>query len=214
MFKLWVICACLCAAHAFVARQPLRLAPAATTALRDSNFVGDVLKTKGKIIKQISPALVWFALALSPIYGVGFGPFGSMTDFSQLTNRGSPSSIANEYIVAPKGFTSARADAISPVYSIPAGELSGIVDEIVLSQPRITSIAEDPATQRKEWVQRSLLFRFPDVITIQSIPVTDRTSTLAVHSYSIYGGSDLGVNGNRVRSWLSEIDDKVDRLRQ
>ncbi|KAJ1413310.1 hypothetical protein B484DRAFT_455096 [Ochromonadaceae sp. CCMP2298] len=210
MITFWVICAiCLCAAHAFA---PLRPAPVPTTALRES--MGDIFKSKSGLLKQIAPALLWFGLALSDIYGRGFGPFGSMTDFDLLNNRGSPTTTANEYIVAPKGFTPARADAISSVYSVPVGELSDIVDEIVLRQPRITRIAEDPATSRKEWVQRSLLFRFPDVITVQLIPLTDSSSTLAVHSYSVYGGSDLGVNGNRVRSWLSEIEAKTNRLRQ
>jgi hypothetical protein len=41
---------------------------------------------------------------LAPIYGIGLGPFGSMTDFSTLTNRPG-GDMANEYIVAPEGYT-------------------------------------------------------------------------------------------------------------
>jgi uncharacterized protein (DUF1499 family) len=52
------------------------------------------------------------------------------------------------------------------------------------------------------------LLNWPDVITTQ-IFGDDKKSTLAMHSYSIYGGSDLGVNRDRIRSWLIEIDKEL-----
>jgi len=143
---------------------------------------------------------------LAPIYGIGLPLwFGSITDFSILKNR----ATFNEYIVTPKGYTTARINEISPIYSITSKELHDVIDMIVLKQPRINKIIDDIKTNRIEYVQRSLIFRFPDVITFQVIPISDYESTIAIHSYSIYGGSDLGVNGNRIRSWLSEIEDNV-----
>jgi uncharacterized protein (DUF1499 family) len=129
-----------------------------------------------------------------------------MIDFSTLKNR----FTINEYIATPKGYTNARINEVSSIYPISSNKLHDVIDLIVLKQPRISKLTDDISTNRLEYVQRSLIFRFPDVITFQVIPVSDDESTLAVHSYSIYGGSDLGVNGNRVRSWLSEIEDTVD----
>lgn len=146
---------------------------------------------------------------LAPIYGIGIGPFGSMTDFSTLKNRAPPSVIANEYIVAPADYTPARMNEYPKEYSVAADVLSEKIEQVVLRQPRITRIAVDPNTKRQEYVQRSLIFRFPDVITLQAIPLGPQASTLAVHSYSIYGAGDLGVNANRVKTWIDEINDEV-----
>ncbi len=120
--------------------------------------------------------------------------------------------IANEYIVAPKGFTPrARPNEISQVYPVPADRLKAAIEKVIYRQPRITFVAEDSATNREEFIQRSLIFRFPDVITVQTIPLEkDKTSTLAIHSYSVYGEGDLGVNGNRVRTWLAELESDLD----
>eukprot|EP00600_Ochromonadales_sp_CCMP1393_P008460 CAMPEP_0174954024 /NCGR_PEP_ID=MMETSP0004_2-20121128/194_1 /TAXON_ID=420556 /ORGANISM="Ochromonas sp., Strain CCMP1393" /LENGTH=180 /DNA_ID=CAMNT_0016201791 /DNA_START=257 /DNA_END=799 /DNA_ORIENTATION=+ len=170
---------------------------------------------KGNLIKKLGvlPGIAaYFAVMLAPIYGVGIGPFGSMTDFSNLKNRGvTPTAVANEYIVAPKSFTPARANELSSKYPVSSLKLGEIIDKVVLEQPRTVRIGIDPVTSRQEYVQRSLIFRFPDVITFQTIPIDETSSTLAVHSYSVYGAGDLGVNGNRVRTWLAEIEDELNK---
>ena len=144
-------------------------------------------------------------LTKSHRYGVGLGPFGAATDFLTVENR-FPFGSANEYLVAPKGFTpKARPYELSDTYPVSAATLRKTIDKVVMRQPRISVIAHDDSANKDEYVQRSLIFRFPDVVTIQTIPLTDKTATVAVHSYSIYGGSDLGVNANRVKTWLAEI---------
>jgi uncharacterized protein (DUF1499 family) len=160
------------------------------------------------IFKALRPIIAFYVVMLAPIYGIGLPLwFGSITDFSTLKNR----FTLNEYIVTPKGYTNARINEVSSIYPISSNKLHDVIDLIVLKQPRISKLTDDISTNRLEYVQRSLIFRFPDVITFQVIPVSDDESTLAVHSYSIYGVcSDLGVNGNRVRSWFSEIEDTVD----
>lgn len=159
------------------------------------------------IFNALRPLIVFYVVMLAPIYGIGLPLwFGSITDFSTLKNR----FTFNEYIVTPKGYTNARINEVSSIYPVSSNKLHDIIDLIVLKQERINKITDDISTKRIEYVQRSLIFRFPDVITFQVIPISDDKSTLAVHSYSIYGGSDLGVNGNRIRSWLSEIEDTVD----
>lgn len=175
-----------------------------------SNF-DDILAIKFKLLKQIAPVIGYYAIMLAPIYGIGIAPFlGSMTDFSILKNRGLPSTVANEYIVAPKGFApSARPNDVSDVYPVSATTLKSAMENVVNRQPRITFVAEDETTNRREFVQRSLIFRFPDVVTIQTIPLDNSLSTIAIHSYSIYGESDFGVNGNRVRTWLTELDNEL-----
>jgi uncharacterized protein (DUF1499 family) len=76
------------------------------------------------------------------------------------------------------------------------------------SDLRTSFIQEDKTTNRREYVQRMRLLNWPDVITVKFIG-DDKKSTLAMHSYSIYGGSDLGVNRDRIRSWLIDIDKEL-----
>lgn len=172
----------------------------------------DIVKIKGRVLRTFVPFLGFYALMLAPIYGIGIGPFGSITDFSTLRNRGAATTVANEYIVAPSGFTPARTNEESKEYSLSADDLERVVDGIVKQEPRVVSIAADPNTRRREYIQRTPIFRFPDVITFQYLPIDSDHSTLAVHSYSVYGESDFGVNKNRVRSWLQKVDNSIEKL--
>ncbi len=99
----------------------------------------------------------------------------------------------------------------------------------VRSQPRVTYIGpfggaaalDGAAAATHVFVQRSLLFQFPDVVTVRfspfPIPMNKSTSnssglidanssakgsTLAIHSTSVFGEGDLGVNAARVEAWL------------
>ena len=63
--------------------------------------------------------------------------------------------------------------------------------------------------RRKEFVVRALIFRWPDVVTYTTIPLTPTTSTFAIHSYSVFGGSDLGVNRKRVEKIISGVNKEI-----
>jgi uncharacterized protein (DUF1499 family) len=173
---------------------------------RHASFLEDIVSIKGGVfqkLKPLAPVAGYFAVMLAPIYGIGLPLFlGKMTDFSTLKNR-CFTSLCNEYIVAPDEFTTARVNELPPSFSVSAEELKQQIDSVVMKQPRISKVAEE--ADKLEYVQRSLIFRFPDVITFQVIPEGSKESTLAVHSYSIYGAGDLGVNGNRVKSWLEQL---------
>ena len=88
----------------------------------------------------------------------------------------------------------------------------------------MTKVAEDPSTLRKEYVQRTKIFRFPDVVTFQIIPLSKTEggvlggkggkSSIAVHSYSIFGAGDLGMNAQRVKGFLAEIDGEIASLKR
>lgn len=171
----------------------------------------DILSVKTKVLDKFGGPIGFYALMLAPVYGIGLPFFGSMTDFSTLQNRAAPGVIANEYIVAPIDFTPARSER-APVFDVSAADLEKALDLIVLKSPRISEIATDESTHRREYVQRALLFRWPDVITFQAIPLEDSKSTLAIHSFSIYGAGDLGVNKNRVTTWLDELDTDMKKI--
>jgi uncharacterized protein (DUF1499 family) len=49
--------------------------------------------------------------------------------------------------------------------------------------------------------------RFPDVLNVRFVELTERTSTLVLHSGSVYGYSDVGKNKERVGEMLEALRD-------
>jgi uncharacterized protein (DUF1499 family) len=123
-------------------------------------------------------------------------------EFATLVRPSTP----NTYLVCPPDLCAVPADAESPTFPRPADQLYDLIRRTLPAQPR-TIIAEDePDRRRLVLVQRSLVFRFPDTITIQIFDLPDGHSTLAIYSASKYGRSDLGVNKARVMKWLAVIE--------
>jgi uncharacterized protein (DUF1499 family) len=122
-------------------------------------------------------------------------------DFATLVRPSTP----NSYLVCPKGLCTAPLDEESSVYGISAGQFFELVHATLLAQPRAQVAQNQPELRRLVLIQRSLVFRFPDTITVQVFAQPDGRSTLAMYSRSNYGRSDLGVNRRRVRHWLALI---------
>jgi hypothetical protein len=83
--------------------------------------------------------------------------------------------------------------------------------------PRVTYVGVAPAANDDAaaaasnanathvFVQRSLLFQFPDVLHVQfRRAASGAGATLCVHSTSVFGEGDLGVNAARVDAWLAD----------
>lgn len=128
-------------------------------------------------------------------------PLDVEVDFARLETG----EATNQYLVCPPGLCRSQPDETSPEFDLPAPTLAAIVRRVVEGEPRTMLLREDAATGQLVYVQRSLVFRFPDTIWIQPLPLDAGRSTLAVYSRSAYGRSDFGVNGKRVRAWLAAI---------
>jgi uncharacterized protein (DUF1499 family) len=57
------------------------------------------------------------------------------------------------------------------------------------------------------YVERTPLFRFPDILNVQFLDAGNGTSTLVLHSASVFGQSDLGKNQERVEDLLKRMSD-------
>jgi len=111
----------------------------------------------------------------------------------------------NQYLAAPQGFGIAQPDRITPLFPRPAADLAQLFLAMALKQPRVTLRRQRQDGLGFELVQRSRLFRFPDIISVEVIPVDERRSSLAIFSRSVYGRRDFGVNRNRVEDWLARL---------
>ena len=111
----------------------------------------------------------------------------------------------NQYLVTPDDYCSARAHMDSPTFDLPVEDLRERWMTMIASQPRVETRKADDAAMQYEFIQRTKLMRFPDIITVRFIPLEQRRSTLAVYSRSRYGLRDFGVNKDRVRAWLEAL---------
>ena len=121
-------------------------------------------------------------------------------DFKKLVRDSKP----NSYLVCPDDYCNTRIDQVAPVYSMNVKSLVTAWQQMITSQPR-THLLSHAQPLSYQYVQYSRFFHFPDYIDVAFIPLTDKTSTLAIYSRSVYGHYDFRVNEKRVQSWMHAL---------
>jgi uncharacterized protein (DUF1499 family) len=123
-------------------------------------------------------------------------------DFETLKRPRTP----NTFLLAPEGLCkNAKVDVVSAVYGVPAAKLRQEFLAVVIAQPRTAHVLADEPGLYDDFVVRSALFGFPDLVSVKFLQLKGKTSTLALYSRSVYGRSDLGVNRRRSLGWLAEL---------
>lgn len=129
-------------------------------------------------------------------------------NFEELQLKPSP----NQYLLCPNGMKiRAKSDDDSPVFDLPVADLQRVWREVALQQPRVAMIRDDREINQSEFVQRSLIFRFPDTVSVEFLVIDDAHSTCAVYSRSKYGYGDMGVNRRRIRKWVRLVQEEIAR---
>ncbi len=114
----------------------------------------------------------------------------------------------NQYLMAPDGMCqNAKAKMTSKTYDVPVQTLHDGFMAVAKGQPRTAVIAE--RSDGETLVQKSRVFRFPDLIDVQFFHIADNQSTLAVYSRAKVGYRDFGVNEGRVKLWMKLLDDEL-----
>jgi hypothetical protein len=115
----------------------------------------------------------------------------------------------NSALAAPPGFrpASGRGPEITTGrFPIPAAALLAALRVVAGSRPRTTELDHRAAgIGRADWVARSALCNFPDIISAQVADDAAGGSTLILFSRSLYGYFDLGVNARRLAAWLDAV---------
>lgn len=177
-------------------------------------------KRRGGLGGLVVP-LTYLSIMGAPVYGRGLLPgSGGMIDFERLTPRSSP----NEYLIAPTDSAPAFDDderrEAAPVFPISAEELRTAFESML--QDRMPILGEtysrptlsDDEKAQCVYVERTPLLRFPDVINVQFISLSPTTSTLAIHSGSVYGYSDVGKNKARLGEMMTALRDLPASMRR
>ena len=130
-------------------------------------------------------------------------PAYAATDFATLRKTSRP----NQFLVLPPGVGVEEPDLVAPEFGVPAARLAVLWRTKVAIGSDVTERRWDAATLTGEYIERSKLMRYPDLITVQFRPLDATRSTLAIYSRSVYGYSDRGVNQRRVRHWLDRLSE-------
>ncbi len=127
---------------------------------------------------------------------------GFPLDFAVPRHRRRP----DDRLAAPEGAAiRATPDLTVPDFSVDPAALADAVRAVALSEPRTELPCEDGDACRMEFRQRSRLFGFPDLVTVQVEPRGHGGSSLFVWSRARYGIRDFGVNRARMRRWLTAL---------
>lgn len=144
-------------------------------------------------------ALIWEGSTLEEVvFPVGDVP---VIDFATLQRGPAP----NQYLLCPKGMCAAEPDGVAPVFDMTREQLQVAWDEMLAGEPRVQVLRRDLTNMQVDYVQRSRLLHFPDIVTVRFVPVDDAHATLAIYSRSVYGKGDLGVNRARIEHWLAKL---------
>ena len=112
---------------------------------------------------------------------------------------------SNACLACPPGSCPLADAAPSPIFDVGADLLYRAFRRLLDGEPRITTLIADPQQRRVVALQRSALFRFPDVVTVEIVVIAPGRSSLALYSRARNGRYDFGVNCRRIAAWLARL---------
>jgi uncharacterized protein (DUF1499 family) len=111
----------------------------------------------------------------------------------------------NAFLACPLDYCRVAGAMTSPVFAVDADRLYWTLMRVVTAAPRVTVVRDDPQRRWIALIQRSMLFRFPDVVIAEVVALGADRSSVALYSRARYGRSDFGVNRRRVEQWLAGL---------
>lgn len=153
----------------------------------------------GCVVVVAAAVLIWEGTTLERILSIGKIP---IIDFATLQRADTP----NQYLTCPNNLCPAYIDDLPPVYAASVAEVRSAWEAMLQAEPRVTELRRSADGTQIDYVQRSRLLKFPDLITIRFIALDEKRTTLAIYSRSIYGEGDMGVNKARIRGWVAKLN--------
>lgn len=134
-------------------------------------------------------------------------PAAAPVDFATLRLPSSP----NAHLAAPPGATTERHETV-PLLAVPADAAWEALRRLGDGMDRVWKMAEWPALRQTQWVARTRLMNYPDLVNGQIVELPGGVG-LFLYSRSLVGYSDLGVNAQRVAAWRAAFDAALARAR-
>lgn len=93
----------------------------------------------------------------------------------------------------------------TPLYPVSAERLHAAIVQVASGFPRTTRYGDWPTRHQSQWVERTSLLNWPDVIVAEAVPAPQGGAGLFLYSRSLFGWSDLGANRARMDRWLAAL---------
>ncbi|WP_374385131.1 DUF1499 domain-containing protein [Dongia sp.] len=122
-------------------------------------------------------------------------------EFETLSRSDTP----NDALACPASLCAAPSDFQPGRMAMPAAELAEKVATALPAADRTELVQRSEDGLRFVFVQRSLIFRFPDTVNVAVIPVDAAHADIAIYSRSNYGYGDFGVNRARLVDWAARL---------
>jgi Protein of unknown function (DUF1499) len=129
-------------------------------------------------------------------------------DFATLQRRSSP----NDFLACPSGLCKAKAEIDSPVFGLPAERLMAAWARAIKAESSVTQLRFDVAVKQFDYVQRTPLMRYPDLVSVRFYELAAGQSSVGIYSRSVYGYGDMGTNRRRVERWLASLRAELARI--
>ena len=113
----------------------------------------------------------------------------------------------NTRLLAPPGAALPAHGRIGP-WPVGPDRLWQAVHEVAAAEPRTFPLGSWPELRQAQWVARSRLMNYPDIVVAQIVPEGAATG-LILYSRSLVGWSDLGVNAARLEAWRAAIEQRL-----
>lgn len=134
---------------------------------------------------------------------LGRGPKGLEApvplEFAALVQPRSP----NTCLAAPAGHPGPK-QVMAPVLPGTPDAVFRTLLDITAALPRTWRLAAWPERRQAQWVERSAVMNFPDIIVAECVATPEGTS-LFLYSRSLFGYSDFAANAQRVARWLAAL---------
>lgn len=95
-------------------------------------------------------------------------------------------------------------------FALPPHDALAAIRAVAAAMPRSFPLAEFPERGQLQWVARTRLMNYPDIVVAEVAPAGTGTG-LWLYSRSLIGWSDLGANRARVAAWLAAFEERVRR---
>ncbi len=158
----------------------------------------------------VIPLLVFTAAATASIVGVrtfmGSASQDRLKVKEDVDIRALGALRPPSFLACPPNYCRADASMTVPVFILPWQALRDKWAQMIAEQPRIVPLSEALAGRRLNYIQHSSLFRFPDIVTVEFVPLGPDRSSLALYSRSRYGHYDFQQYGRRVKTWLADLE--------
>jgi len=112
----------------------------------------------------------------------------------------------NGSLACPEHYCAVAPDLASPAFPVEVDRLHALWPQALHGERGIVTLLEEPNRRRMVLVQHSAVLGFPDVITVELVPVGPDRSSVALYSRARYGKLDFGVNRKRVERWISRLE--------